>query len=184
MSIIADARQLMQQQTEKNQAPAWALTELAIKKGKALAKKHKVDQEIVLLALYLAHLVFSNVPKDQIQKTHEKRSLKPAKRFLDKHHYPQDKQKIILNAIESHHGKVPFQSKEAEVMINAECFKFVMVKGCLIYLHELGQRGFNYKESVKLVFYKMNQKRKLLTLPDCIKEADKNIKKIKQIFAE
>lgn len=182
MSIVEEARKLMQKQTEKNQAPAWALTELAVKKGKELAKKHKANQEIVLLALYLAHLVFSKVLKDKIQQTHERRSLKLAKQFLDKHKYPRDKQTIILNAIASHHGKVPFQSKEAEVMINAECFKFVTVKGSLIFLHELGRRGYSYEESVDSVFYKMSEKKKLLTLPDCQKEAAKNIKKIKEIF--
>jgi len=182
MSIIEEARKLMQRQTKKNQAPAWTLTELAIKKGKDLARKYKVDQEIVLLALYLAHLVFSKVPKGKIQRTHEILSLKPAQQFLEKNHFPKDKQKIVLNAIAAHHGKVPFLSKEVEVMVNAECFKFVTVEGCLIYLHELGQRGYNYQKSVELVFYKMNQKRKLLTLSDCKKEAARNIKIIKGIF--
>lgn len=182
MSMVEEARKLMQRQTKKNQAPAWALTKLAIKKGKELARKYKVDREIVLLALYLAHLVFSKIPRGKIQRTHEILSLKPAQQFLEKNHYPQDKQKMVLNAIAAHHGKVPFRSREAEIMVNAECFKFVTVKGCLIYLHELGQRGYDYQKSVELVFYKINQKRKLLTLPGCQKEAAGNIKKIEDIF--
>ncbi len=38
MDIVEKARKLMYEQTQKNKAPAWRLTELAIEKGKEIIK--------------------------------------------------------------------------------------------------------------------------------------------------
>lgn len=67
-------------------------------------------------------------------------------------------------------------------MKNAECFKFVTIEGSLIWLHELGLRGIPYEEAKEKVIKKMEQKRALLTLEDCIKEAEINCKEIIQLF--
>jgi len=49
--FVERARQLMLEQTEKNRAPSWLLTELAVEKGRQLAKKHDVSEEAGLQAL-------------------------------------------------------------------------------------------------------------------------------------
>jgi len=63
MDIIKLSEELMRKQTQINKAPAWLLTELAIKKGKELSKKHDVSERLVLTSLYLAHTVFSPIWK-------------------------------------------------------------------------------------------------------------------------
>ena len=63
MSLIIASKELMKKQTQKNKAPAWRLTEIAIKKGKELSKKHNVDERLVLTSLYLAHTVFNPIWK-------------------------------------------------------------------------------------------------------------------------
>jgi len=158
------------------------LTEIAIEKGKELSKKYDVDEELVLTSLYLAHTVFDLDWKGEIRKNHPDLSAKFVEQYLDKWEVVEDKKKIILNSIKAHHGKIDTESKIAEVVKNAECFKFVTVKGSLIFLHVLGGRGFSYKESVEMVLYKMNSKKKLLTLSDCIKESDSNCREIKKIL--
>lgn len=183
LKLEEKAKQIMRRQTEKNKAPAWLLTELAVKKGKMLAKKHKADKELVVASLYLAHVVFDREWKGRIQRNHTKLSSEFAKKQLEKLHVPAIKQKIILNAIKAHHGKIPTNSLEAEIVKNAECFKFVTLKGVLIFLHELGIRGMQFEEAAKYTLEKMNQKKKLLTFKDCKKEAGKNCKEIKEIFS-
>jgi len=56
------------------------------------------------------------------------------------------------------------------------------LEGCLILLHELGVRGTPYNEAKAMVMEKMHQKRKLLTLKECIQEADKNCIEIEKVF--
>lgn len=72
-NIVRKARVLMQEQTRKNKAPAWELTEIVIKKGKNLSKKYNADTNLVLIALYLAHISFSTKVGGKIQRNHEKR---------------------------------------------------------------------------------------------------------------
>jgi len=182
MDIVNLSKELMQKQTQINKAPALLLTEIAIKKGKELSKKYDVDEKLVLISLYLAHTVFSPIWKGDIQKNHPKLSSDFVKKYLDEWNVDEDEQKIILNAIEAHHDKIPTKSKVAEVVKNAECFKFVTVEGSLIWLHELGIRQVPFEEAVDKVIQKMNQKKSLLTFGDCIKEAEENCNFILKLF--
>lgn len=173
----------MRVQTKNNGAPAWELTELAVKKGQELAQKHYSDEQLVMTSLYLAHTVFSAKIGDAIQKDHPRLSASFAKEYLETWGVKAEEQEIIFNAIMAHHGEVETTSNVSEIVKNAECFKFVTLKGSLIWLHELGKRGFSYEESTKLVIHKMEQKKALLTLPDCMQEAEKNCQKIYSVFS-
>jgi len=182
MDIVKLSKALMQKQTRKNKSPAWLLTEIAVKKGKELVKKHKVDEKLVLASLYLAHTVFSPEWQDNTQKNHPELSSNFAKPYLKKWKVSAFNQGMILNSIEAHHNKVLCRTKTAEVVKNAECFKFVTMEGALIYLHELGLRGIAFHEAVERVIKKMEQKKSLITLKDCKKEAEKNCKDILKVF--
>ncbi len=178
MDIVTLSKELMYKQTQKNKAPAWMLTELAVEKGDRLSKKYDVDERLVLTSLYLAHTVFSSVWNGDVQRNHPKLSSEFAKCYLEEWNVDKDDQEIILNAIEAHHNAVPTKTKVAEVVKNAECFKFVTVEGSLIMLHMFGLRGLSFTESVN----KVMQKIKLLTLSDCVSEAKENCRKIEKIF--
>lgn len=183
LDIVKLSRELMHNQTEINRAPAWRLTELAILKGKELAKKYNEDERLILTSLYLAHTVFSPIWKGEIQKNHPKLSAEFAKKYLDEWNVLENEQEIILNAIEAHHNHVGTKTRIAEIVKNAECFKFVTIEGSLIWLHELGLRQIDYDEAREKVIKKMEQKRALLTLEDCIKEADINCREIIKMFS-
>ena len=58
------------------------------------------------------------------------------------------------------------------------------IKGALIWLHELGLRGYDFEKSKELVFYKMNQKKELLTLKPCIDRGNESCKKIIDMFED
>ncbi len=183
VDIVELSRKLMKQQRDINKAPAWRLTELAIKKGEELAKKYEEDERLILTSLYLAHTVFSPIWQGDIQKRHPKLSAEFSKQYLEKWEVTKQEQEIILNAIEAHHNDVEVKTKIAEIVKNAECFKFVTIEGSLIWLHELGLRGVPYEESKEKVIKKMQQKRDLLTLENCIKEAEINCKEIIKLFS-
>jgi hypothetical protein len=174
LTLISKARTLMRKQTRKNKAPAWALTEIALAKGKELCKKYKVREELVITALYLAHIEFSTIIKGRVQKNHEQLSAHTAEHYLTLWKVPKNNAAIILNAIQAHHDKVPALSKEAEVMKNAECFKFLTLEGAVIYLHDLGTRKMHLEQAVEQVKYKAKQKLGYVTLPGLRREANAN----------
>lgn len=183
VDIVELSKELMYEQTKINKAPAWRLTELAILKGKELAKKYNESEKLILTSLYLAHTVFSPIWEGEIQKNHPKLSSEFANKYLEEWKVPENEKKIILNSIEAHHDHIRTETKVAEIVKNAECFKFVTIEGSLIWLHELGLRQIDYDEAKDKVIKKMEQKRKLLTLEDCIKEAEKNCEEIKKLFS-
>ena len=182
MKLIEQSRDLMYQQTKINKAPAWKLTKLAILKGKELAEEYREDEKLILTALYLAHTVFSPIWAGEIQQNHPNLSAEFSKRYLKEWKVPEEEQKVILNSILAHHNGVKAETKIAEIVKNAECFKFVTVEGALIYLHEWGRRQVSYEEAKEKVIKKMEQKRKLLTLDKCIREAEKHCEEIVKLF--
>ena len=173
-TLVEKSRELMRKQTRKNGAPAWLLTEMAVVKGRELAKRYQVDQELVVASLYLAHTVFSKKLHGKIQKKHTGLSAKFVKAYLKRWHVPEQKQKIILNSIEAHHDGVPTKYGEAEVVKNAECYKFLTVKGALILLHDLGRRGLSFEQAAEVVKYKADQKIGYITLSALKQECLRN----------
>ncbi len=182
--IIVKARELAKRQYEKNHAPAWGLTELAVKKGEFLAKKHGVNPGLVVIALYLAHTIFDEERGGPVHQNHTKSSAAFAKPFLSEWGMSDQDQKVILNAIEAHHDQIPTESKEAEVMKNAECFKFLTLEGISIFLADLRRRGMTHDEAAEYALEKMNQKTKFLTLEDCKQEANRNRELILNVLSK
>ena len=182
--LITKARELAKSQYEKNHAPAWNLTELAVKKGEFLAKKHGAIPELVVIALYLAHVIFDEDRAGDIQTRHCHLGAEFIKPYLSEWGVSSADRAIILNAIEAHHDQVPTESKEAEVMKNAECFKFLTLEGISIFLADLRRRGMTHDEAAEYALDKMNQKRQLLTLEDCKQEAEKHRELILQVLSK
>lgn len=172
----------MRERTLKNGAPAWELTEIAVAKGKELARKYAVNEELVVVALYLAHIVFSKKIGGRVQKRHEELSARLADKYLKSWKVGSVKREIILNAILAHHEKVPPQNKVAEVMKNAECFKFITVPGALILLHDLGTRHLTFAEAVEQAKYKARQKLGYISLKRLKKEAEKNYRETMRVL--
>lgn len=170
-TLIRQSKALMHRKTFENGAPTWALTELAVAKGEELAKKYHVDRELVVAALYLAHICFSKKINGKIQGNHEELSARSAEKYLKRWKVGPRKTMIILNAIRAHHEKVKAESKIAEVMKNAECFKFLTVEGAVIYLHDLGRRGLSLSDAVRQVRHKAKQKLGYISLPGIKREA-------------
>ena len=182
MDIVKLSRNLMYKQTKKNKGPVWLLTEMAIDKGVELSKKYQVDERLVTTSLYLAHTVFSIVWNGAVQQNHPRLSAKFVKPYLKKWRVSEVEQEIIINAIADHHTPGSSKTKIAEVVKNAECFKFVTVEGSLIWLHECGFRKYTFPDAVSKVLHKTEQKFSLLTLTDCLKEAKLNRVKIHALF--
>lgn len=71
---------------------------------------------------------------------HVKMSSDVARLFLEQNNVePLDIAKI-LNCIEAHHGEIAFQSLEAEICANADCYRFIHPKGFFLWLTTLGKR--------------------------------------------
>lgn len=110
----------MYQCTKQNLAPAWELTEIAIEYGKIIAPMYNLDTNKVLVALYLAHCVFSNVRNSETIKSHTILSSNQARIWLTEHNVDQTDIDDICEAIRLHHTTEHSGNIFYEVVKNAE----------------------------------------------------------------
>ena len=183
-NAIKEAKELMYNQTIKNGAPSWLITMLAVNVGKELAREFYVDENIVVLTLYLQHLVFDPITNGEIQKNHPNLSAQYVEdnKLLEKWYIPENDRSIILEAIRNNKKKEKSSHLIVEVIKNAECQKFITIEGALIWLHELGLRGYDFDKAKELVFYKMEQKKSLLTLNEYIIKGNNDTSDIVNMF--
>jgi len=124
------------------------------------------------------------------QACHEKRigehvamSMRAAKEFLVPFHLPEADEAIVLNAVEAHHGGVPFLSLESEICANADCYKFIHPNGVFIYLTVLGKRLDSFTACIDQVEAKMDEKMRIVSLSAVKEELEPFYKIFKQYFA-
>jgi hypothetical protein len=163
----------MRRSTIKNGAPVWELTITAVQKGRELAIARGADPEVVVLALYLAHIRFSNVVGDEIQVNHPDLSAESARKYLERWKVSVEKRELVLESIRAHHRPGKPDSLEAEVMKNAECYKFITWDKLKLYYNDLLKRGYTKEKAVELVRLKFEQKKAILTFSECTNDAEK-----------
>jgi hypothetical protein len=136
-TLVNQARDYMVKCTQANLAPAWELTEIAIHYGKIIAPIYDVDTNKVLVTLYLAHCIFSNVRNSEIMKSHTTLSADQARIRLTERQVNQQDIDDICEAIRLHHTTEHSGNIFYEVVKNAEGFKFLTLKGMMIFIHHL-----------------------------------------------
>jgi len=109
-------------------------------------------------------------------------SLEAGKTFLNQFDLSEDIKNKILNCIEAHHRGVSFESFEAEICANADCYKFLHPKGVLRYLTILGKKDLDFEDSLNKLEFKMDEKWNILSLDICKKELEPYYKQFKELI--
>ena len=86
---------------------------IAFEYGKKLASYYKVDETIVLVGLYLMDSKLKEARIQNKKQEHTQMAVEFAKEFLKNYDITKVEYDKIINCIEAHHGKVPFQYQEA-----------------------------------------------------------------------
>lgn len=141
------------------------LQDLSLDAAIRLAKKYGANEDIVRIGVSMmdsklpeaSHLGTS---KQHISMSSEatKEMLKEAD-FLDEH-----TKENIIKCVEQHHGTEKFFSIEAEVVANADCYKFIHPKGVLYYSSMLGRRFHDFTKELEQLNFKLNEKHNTLSL--------------------
>lgn len=179
--IIKKARELAYLESGKSVRP---LFELANKNGQKLAEKLGADKDIVMLGTLLMDLKLKQAMKDGKINEHVKMSLDATKQFLQGFELDKEIRNKIYNSVEAHHGNIPFESLEAEICANADCYKFLHPEGVLRYIGILsGERGEDFEDVLNQVEYKMDEKWNILSLDICKKELEPYYRQFKELIS-
>ncbi|MBT4120672.1 MAG: hypothetical protein HOA57_01980 [Candidatus Magasanikbacteria bacterium] len=177
--IIKKARELAYKESGKTVLP---LFELANKKGQELAEMLEVDKNIVMLGTLFMDLKLKQAMKENRLNEHVQMSLEATKDFLLEFDLDEEIKNKIFNCVEAHHGTVPFESLEAEVCANADCYKFLHPEGIFRYIGILSSRDVDFQEVLNQVEYKTDEKWNILSLDVCKKELEPYYRQFKDLI--
>ena len=103
--------------------------------------------------------------KNGIQKEHVKMSSEAAKVFLSDYDLDKNEKEILINSVEAHHGSISYNSIEAEICANADCYRFVHPKGVFYYFTTLSKRYSDFDSVINQIETKLNEKINIVSIP-------------------
>ena len=183
-NIIKVVEEFSLQEIEKNGSPLLDHFLIANAEGQRLVQQVSGDGDVVLLGTMLMDCKLGECIKEGKLKEHVQRSSQAGKKLLEEYNVDQETIRKVLNCIEAHHKDVPFTCKEAEIVANADCYRFLTPRGIFAYIKMLEKRYASLDEALHQVELKMDEKWNILSLPLCKKELEKNYKMFKQLIKE
>jgi HD superfamily phosphodiesterase len=181
--IVKAARKFDQEEREKGNSPPEIHQDLLIKYTKKICEESKADVNLALIGAYLMDIKVGKAWREGRVEEHVEMGLRAARRFLKKFRLSKDIQDKIENIIQAHHGTIPYQSPEAEIVANADCFRFLHPKGATYFLTSLGKRGLKFSEALKYFEYKVEEKHNTISLDICKEEAEEYYKLLKKLIS-
>ena len=180
--LIKKAEKLALSEIKKYNAPSVFNFNLSNKKGQLLAGKYKARKDIVLLGTVLMDLKIGQALSENRLKEHIKLSSTAAKNFLEKEINDKKIIETILNCVEAHHGTIKYESKEAEIVANADCYRFLTINGFLRVIADFSREGMPFNEAIKLAEEKAEEKWSIISLPEAKNELEPDYKLIKNLI--
>lgn len=169
MEVLKEIREksveIAREEIRKYGLPSMFHLDLSLDAGKKLAKDLKADEDIVQIGIALMDVKLGQAFHDGVQAQHVKLSKEFAEKFLEQFNIPNNVKDTILNCVEAHHAKVPFQSLEAEICANADCYRFVHPKGVLYYFTVVARRFNDFEKELNQVEAKLDEKMQIASIP-------------------
>lgn len=182
MNIIEQAKRFAQKEMEKYGMPGPIHFEISENKAEELTEKLGVDKMITLVGVYLMDVKIGGAFWQGKPKEHVKMSVEATKEFLEGFNFDKETKEKIINCVEAHHSDVPFICKEAEIVANADCYRFIYPKGFFYFLLTLGKRGLGFDEALNYAESKLDEKYKILSLDICKQELEPYYHQFKKLI--
>lgn len=166
--FIIEARELAYREVEKTNMPVRAHVDLATEVGKRLAKELGANVDIVEAGTLLMDCLIGQALRENPPKEHTKMSLEKTNDLLNNSSLPEEEKENIRHCVMEHHGVDKFYSLESEICCNADCYRFISIKGFSFAMRYL--RGMPFKDLVALLNEKANEKWNAISLSVVKKE--------------
>lgn len=143
--------------------------ELSLQKGIELAKQLNADANLVQAGVALMDIKLGQAAKEGHQPEHVKYCVEYAEKLLKKLEIDEPYYSNLINSVAAHHGAVPFNSLESEIVANADCYRFIHPRGVMSFHATVVKRGNEHDDALKAVEAKLDEKYSILSL-DAAKE--------------
>ncbi|MDE7406416.1 MAG: hypothetical protein K2M89_06055 [Clostridiales bacterium] len=145
---------------------------LSMDAGIKLATELSVDVDLVRAGVALMDIKLGQCAKEGRQPEHVKASAEYAAKLLANMDIDHNTTKLLINCVEAHHGKVPFESLEAEIVANADCYRFIHPRGVMSFYATVLKRGNEHDAALKAVKAKLDEKKGILSLDAAKKDLE------------
>lgn len=148
--------------------------------GERLAEYYNADKQIVMIGLYLMDIKLKEARKIDRKSEHDLMAVEYAKEFLKEYDLSSEEYEKIINCIEAHHKRVPFDSIEAEICANADCYRFIHPEGVFAYEEFLATKLTDICTIVEKLKSKTDEKYNIISL----EKAKEELEEYYQIFSK
>jgi hypothetical protein len=162
--------------------------DLSMQKGLELAKKLQADENLVMAGVALMDIRLGYAAKvANDQPGHVKYCVEFAETLLKELGVGEPYYSTLINCVSAHH-KVktadcnPFETIEAEIVANADCYRFIHPRGVMSFHATAVKRGLDHDAALKLVENKLDEKYGIMTLPEAKAELEPYYKAFKEIL--
>ena len=167
--FLKEANELAYIEVEKTNMPIKQHVDLAKEIGKRIAKELNANTDIVEAGTLLMDCLIGQALKENRSSEHVQMSLLKANELLEKSSLEEAERNNIRHCIEEHHGVEKFYSLESEICCNADCYRFVSIRGFTYALRYLREREMPFEDLIKLLNSKVDEKWNAISL-DIVRE--------------
>jgi hypothetical protein len=161
---------------------------LSMQKGLELASKLHADENLVKAGVALMDIKLGYAAKVvNDQPGHVKYCVEFAETLLKEFSVGEPYYSTLINCVAAHH-KVktadynPFETIEAEIVANADCYRFIHPRGVMSFHATAVKRGLDHDAALKLVESKLDEKYGIMTLREVKAELEPYYKAFKEIL--
>lgn len=137
---------------------------IANQKAEELAVALGANVDLAKCGTALMDIKLGEAFKTGVQPKHVQMSAEYAKEILEKLQVDAKTTDILLNCILAHHGQIPYKSLEAEIVANADAYRFISERGVFTTYKFALDMGKNHNEALDFVQFKLDEKFKSLSL--------------------
>jgi len=138
--------------------------ELSQEKGADLAKRLNADPYLVKAGLALMDIKLGQAAKEGNQPQHVKYCVEFSEKVLKDFEVEEPFYSTLINCVAAHHGAIPFESLESEIVANADCYRFIHPRGVMSFHATVIKRGNEHDDALKAVEAKLDEKHGILSL--------------------
>ncbi|MFH2014106.1 MAG: hypothetical protein ABIJ17_04030 [Patescibacteria group bacterium] len=181
--LIKQAKELVYSDAKKFGVPVLFHIDLANKVGQELVDKLNADKKIVLLGTLLMDCMIGQaIDQGKLEEHTEMSAMKAEELLSEFADITKEEKENVIQCVKQHHGSDKFYSIESKICCNADCYRFLTVKGIVG-----GMLGFREKPMdglVDLFSKKVDEKWSVLSLDICKKELESEYKTIKEFLSK
>lgn len=156
--------------------------DIAFEKAEMLSEIYNADKDIVTVGLSLMDIKIQEAKKKGNIAEHVSMASDFAKEFLKDYDITQNELDKIINCIEAHHGKILYSCIEAEIVANADCYRFIHPIGAFSYMGILINRSDDINDNMKQLEAKQKEKYGIISLDKAKEELENYYNYFQKLF--